>query len=165
MVERLRSHNDGSPGPSRPSTPALVDRTPGATPGSHSRTPAPSLPRESSGGVVGPSTSGNAWGGSESGARLCPNAGCTCEDRGIKIWPAGKWHVCGRCQEVFCPDHTAIKAHGALGGCGIDSKCVCAGCYELLPAAERCVADARLWLAMRAAYRSVCLHGHMFFAD
>eukprot|EP00877_Chromochloris_zofingiensis_P009766 jgi/Chrzof1/5042/Cz15g09180.t1 len=43
-------------------------------------------------------------------------------------------HYCGRCQQVFCLQHTAYSSHGPGGSCGQESRCVCINCfYEFTP--------------------------------
>lgn len=37
-------------------------------------------------------------------------------------------HYCGRCQGIFCLEHTAYSPHGPTGSCGHESRCVCTNC-------------------------------------
>ncbi len=42
-------------------------------------------------------------------------------------------HFCCVCQRVFCHHHTAYSPHGPFGSCGMESQCICDGCFATLP--------------------------------
>ena len=46
-------------------------------------------------------------------------------------------HYCGLCQRHFCLAHTRISPHGPTGSCGLESKCLCAACFEELTPAQQ----------------------------
>ena len=41
-------------------------------------------------------------------------------------------HFCSVCQRVFCAAHTAYSPHGPLASCGMESHCICEGCFAAL---------------------------------
>jgi len=53
----------------------------------------------------------------------------------LPVWRAR--HHCGRCQGWRCPAHTAVRSHGSLSPCELDSKCICSDCFARLGPAER----------------------------
>ncbi|CAL5222738.1 g5145 [Coccomyxa viridis] len=46
-------------------------------------------------------------------------------------------HFCCVCQRVFCHHHTAYSPHGPFGSCGMESQCICDGCFATLPRATQ----------------------------
>ena len=46
-------------------------------------------------------------------------------------------HFCCVCQRVFCHHHTSYSPHGPFGSCGMESQCICDGCYATLPRATQ----------------------------
>ena len=46
-------------------------------------------------------------------------------------------HFCCVCQRVFCHHHTSYSPHGPFGSCGMESQCICDGCYATLPKATQ----------------------------
>jgi len=39
-------------------------------------------------------------------------------------------HICGKCHQVYCKEHTSFIAHTRFFGCGVDSKCRCLHCAQ-----------------------------------
>lgn len=52
---------------------------------------------------------------------------CKSNVTGIHKW---RRHHCRHCQGIFCDKHTAYHPHNALLPCGVNSKCICVGCFK-----------------------------------
>lgn len=77
----------------------------------------------------------SAWSQSlRQGRYMCNFKGCN--SRFDRLLSASDWrmkfskHYCCQCQLLYCVKHTHISPHGLLGRCGLDSICVCKGCFE-----------------------------------
>lgn len=53
-------------------------------------------------------------------------------------------HFCCVCQRVFCHHHTAYSPHGPFGSCGMESQCICDGCFATLPRTTQVRGDSSL---------------------
>lgn len=61
--------------------------------------------------------------------KACAQGGCEKKFDVKNMRERRQKHYCGRCQQVYCLEHTAYSAHGATGDCGQDSRCVCINCF------------------------------------
>jgi len=71
---------------------------------------------------------------------------------GLRHWKATlQRHYCGRCQHVFCLQHTAYSPHGTNGTCGVQSRCLCIDCfYEYTPEYQSFLASRNTLVGKRS---------------
>lgn len=62
----------------------------------------------------------------------CAHPGCTARLDRFKLDLKRK-HFCGICDRTYCSEHTCWVSHGPMSRCDLESKCICFGCYPLLP--------------------------------
>lgn len=84
-------------------------------------------------------------------ACLCSHGRCQ-QQFGLRHWKATlQRHYCGRCQHVFCLQHTAYSPHGTNGTCGVQSRCLCIDCfYEYTPEYQSFLASRNTLVGKRS---------------